>query len=77
MNLPKEFLDEIKNIFKDDIGKYISLSDKPYYRGISINRLKTTPEKVLPILPFEAKKTPFYQDGYYIPTDFENAKLSG
>ena len=71
MNLPKEFLNEIKKILGDDTGKYVSLFNKPCYRGISINRLKTTPEKVLSLLPFEAERTPFYQDGYYIPSDYE------
>ncbi len=71
MNLPKEFLNEIENILADDVGKYISLLDRPYYRGISINRLKATPEKILPLLPFAVQKTPFYRDGYYIPSDFD------
>lgn len=71
MNLPKEFLYELKNILGDDTEKYISLFNKPYYRGISINRLKTIPENVIPLLPFEVKETPFYKDGYYIPADFE------
>ena len=71
MNLPKEFLNEIKKILGDDTGKYVSLFDEPYYRGISINRLKAEPERIIPLLPFEVEKSPFYQDGYYIPSDYE------
>ncbi len=71
MNLPKEFLNEIKKILGDDTGKYISLFDKPYYRGISINRLKAAPERIIPLLPFDAKKTPFCHDGYYFPSNYE------
>lgn len=69
MILPNDFLNEIKNILGDDTDKYLSSFNEPPYRGISINRLKTTPECLIPLLDFETKKSPFYSDGYYISSD--------
>ncbi len=70
MILPESFITELEAVLgKDDAGRYISLFDAPPFRGICINRLKTVPEKLLPLLSFSAEKTPFYRDGYYIPAD--------
>lgn len=71
MNLPSEFLGELKTVLGSDTEKYISAFNEPCFRGISINRLKTSPEKLLPLLDFETKKSPFYSDGYYIPSALE------
>ena len=71
MNLPTEFLEELKTVFASDTEKYISAFNDPCFRGISINRLKTSPEKILPLLDFAINKSPFYCDGYYIPSDLE------
>ncbi len=67
MNLPQDFLDEMKLILKDDFQQYIGAVDKEPFRGISVNRIKITPEKLIPLLPFAVQKSPFYDDGYYIP----------
>ena len=70
MTLPESFIAELETVLgKEDTQKYLSLFEKNPYRGISINRLKTTPEKLLPLLPFSAEGSPFYRDGYYIPSD--------
>ncbi len=66
--LPKEFLDEMKEILKDDYDLYEKGIDGEAFRGISVNRLKAD-EKIVGLLPFEVRKTPFYKDGYYIPCD--------
>ena len=66
--LPKEFLEEMKDILKEDYDLYARSTDDEPFRGISVNRLKTD-EKIIGALPFEVKKTPFYKDGYYIPCD--------
>ena len=71
MNYPVEFSEELKTVLGEDTEKFLSLSNEPYYRGISVNRLKTSPEKLLLLLPFGTKKSPFYSDGYYIPNDTE------
>ncbi len=72
MNLPEDFKNELKIILgENDFKKYINLFGEPSFRGISVNRLKTTPEKLLPLLNFEVEKCQFYKDGYYIPSGIE------
>ncbi len=67
--LPEDFCTEIKNILKDESYLYFESFGKEPYRGISVNRLKASPEKIKELLPFKIKKSPFYRDGWYIPTD--------
>lgn len=69
MNLPIDFLEELRCVLGSDTEKYTALFSQPPFRGISVNRLKTDPEKLIPLLDFEVKKSPFYADGYYIPYD--------
>lgn len=72
MKLSEDFIEEIKRVLGSDFEKYISVFNQPPYRGISINRLKITPEKLSALLPFEITKSPFYSEGFYIPSDTEN-----
>lgn len=64
--LPEAFKEEMREILGDDYTLYESAVNDEPFRGISVNRLKITPEKLLPLLPFEVRKSPFYRDGYYI-----------
>lgn len=67
--LPSDFLDEMKKILGDDYPLYKKSIDNEPFRGISVNTLKTNPQTLLPLLPFEVKPSPFYKNGYYIPCD--------
>lgn len=69
--LPKDYIEEISGIFGAETETYQRLFSQEPYRGLSINRLKASPEKLLPLLPFEIKKSPFYRDGYYIMEDVQ------
>lgn len=69
IKLPDDFQKEMQTLLKDEYNLYIDSFDEEPYRGISINRLKATPEKIQKLLPFEITKSPFYCDGWYIPTD--------
>ena len=66
MQLPQDFLDEMKKIMADDYDAFAGMTEGKPFRGITVNRLKADPERLLPLLPFETKKSPFYRDGYYI-----------
>ena len=65
-SLPADFIQELRRVLGDDTEEYIRLFDSDPFRGISVNRLKITPEELLPLLPFSTEKSPFYRDGYYI-----------
>ena len=52
ITLPDSFIKEIQAVFgKEDADTYMALFEKEAFRGISVNRLKTTPEKRLALLP--------------------------
>lgn len=71
IELSDEYKAEIKKILGGDYLRYLEMMDGEPYRGISVNRLKTDPERLLPLLPFTVEKSPFYKDGYYITGDTE------
>ncbi len=64
-----EFLNRMRDLLNDDFDAFFKCMDEPSYRGIRINTLKADKEKVLQILPFKLKQTPFCKDGYYIDND--------
>ena len=64
--LPEDFKEEMKELLGGDYPLYESMMKDEPFRGISVNRLKITPERLLPLLPFEVRKSPFYRDGFYI-----------
>ena len=72
MILPNDFIDELKIVLGDDTDKYITLFEEAPFRGISVNRLKTTPEQLFSMLPFEPEQSPFYSDSFYLPENAEN-----
>lgn len=61
-----DFQNMMKGFLKDRYDEYISLFDREPYRGIRINTLKTTTEKIKELLPFIDEKVPFYDNGYYV-----------
>lgn len=69
--LPSDFIEELKIVLGNDAKIYTDLFCEEPFRGISVNRLKTTPEKLISLLDFDIKKSPFYSDGFYIPSDIK------
>ena len=67
IQLPNEYKKEVEEILGQDAERFEKLMQEKPYRGISVNRLKITPEKLLPLLPFEVRRSPFYRDGFYLP----------
>lgn len=67
-NLPEAFLNEMKNMLSaEEYERYISTANEPYFRGVRVNTLKCSAEKARELLPFELKRTPFCEEGFYIP----------
>ena len=71
MQLPADFLRTLQDAVGKDREALLSLYDAPPFRGFSVNRLKTTPEKLLPLLPFPAERSSFSEDHYTIPSNVE------
>lgn len=67
MNLLFEFTEKMKKLFEEnEYNEFISsLSDKKRYYGLRINTLKISVDDFLKISPFELKKIPWTDDGFY------------
>ena len=64
-----DFLNRMRDLLKEDFDAFLKSMDEPSFRGIRINTLKADKEKLLQLLPFKTKQTPFCKDGYYIEND--------
>jgi len=64
-DLPKSYVDAMKELLKGDYDAYIkSLGEKPYV-GIRTNLLKLEPEKLKEILDRDFKGIPWVKEGFY------------
>ena len=70
--LSDEYKDEISRVLGDDCHRCFEMINDEPFKGISVNRLKITPERLLPLLPFAVEKSPFYEDGYCIKGNAES-----
>ena len=69
-SLPVEFLNNMREMLGENYGEYISYMEtaKPR-RGLRVNTLKTDIDEFEKIFPFELSKSPFSDDGYYLPAE--------
>ncbi|MGN0558845.1 MAG: RsmB/NOP family class I SAM-dependent RNA methyltransferase [Acutalibacteraceae bacterium] len=68
-----DFLNEMKKLLGDEYEDYLKFyNDDKNYRGLRVNKLKCTAEKLSELLPFELKPTPFCKEGFYIPQDVQS-----
>lgn len=73
INLPQDFKDSIRKLLSDnDYNSFIECYNKPYYRAIRINTLKTTFENIKDKLPFECQQSSFCKESYYISESDES-----
>lgn len=70
------FLNRMKLLLGDDFENFLKFYNEPesHFRGLRVNTLKCSPEKLNKLLDFELKNTPFCEEGFYIP---ENVKSLG
>ena len=52
-----------------DFGAFCAALEAPAVRALRVNTLKTTAERLLPLLPFPASPLPFCADAYYAESD--------
>lgn len=75
MKLPSQFLDNMKDLLKEDYPAWIASFETPSVQGLRINNTKIdnrTWEEQL--CPFEGKRVPWTSNGYYYPDDVRPAK---
>ncbi|MGN1344428.1 MAG: RNA methyltransferase, partial [Traorella sp.] len=56
--------ERMKEYLQDEYDAYIETLDRPMYKGLSINTLKSDANFVLENLNFSCEKSKFYQNGY-------------
>ena len=63
--LPQQFLDEMKNILKDEYDDFIKSYEEPKTTGLSVNTLKMTKDKLVDLGLFKLNQIPWSNEGLY------------
>ena len=66
------FLNRMKALLGDEYDAFLQCyNNRDNFRGLRVNTLKCTADKLKSALDFELKPTPFCPDGFYIPDDVD------
>lgn len=65
MELPESFKKRIKGQLGDEYDSYLSSYDEKSVSGLRVNTLKLSPERFKEISPYEIKKIPWVNNGFY------------
>ena len=61
----------MKELLGDEYEEFLKYYNGENFRGLRVNTLKCTADKLKSALDFELKPTPFCPDGFYIPDDVD------
>ncbi|MGF7143948.1 NOL1/NOP2/sun family putative RNA methylase [Anaerotaenia torta] len=64
----------MRKLLGAEYEEYLACYTKPHYGGVRINTLKTSPEEFEDICPFELKRIPWIETGYYYDIQEQPAK---
>lgn len=64
-----KFFSEIKKLIPNEYEDFLKFYNEEPYKGLRVNTLKCSVEKLQNLLNFELKKTPFCSVGYYYPNN--------
>lgn len=74
MNLPDKYLQEMKDLLKDDFDSYLNSFDNEPVSSIRINNHKISNEDFMKISPFELEKVDWIHNGFYIKDEEKPGK---
>lgn len=74
MNLPKIYLDKMKEILQDDYDEFIKSYNDKKIQGLRVNTLKISVKDFLEINPFKLTPIPWCDTGFYYEEDERPAK---
>ena len=74
MNLPENYLKNMKDLLKDEYDEYIRCFDMPRSYGLRVNTQKISVEDFLKITPFELEPIPWTTNGFYYKEEDRPAK---
>ena len=63
--LPQQFLDEMKNILKDEYDDFIKSYEEPKTTGLRVNTLKIDKENLLNLNLYNLSQIPWSKEGFY------------
>ena len=63
--LPESFLEEMKDLFKEDYEAYLASFERPARSSLRVNTLKISVEDFWKIAPFTLTRIPWTTDGFY------------
>ena len=69
--MSNDFFENLKSFMGEDFDELKSSFNAAPFRGIYINTLKGDMDKIISLLPYELRQTPFALRGYYIDNDIE------
>ena len=67
--VPQDFLNRMRQMPDLDHAAFEAALNTAAVRALRVNSIKTTSEKLIPLLPFSAKPLPFAPNAYYAPED--------
>lgn len=68
-----DFLLRMKSLLGDEFDEFLKFyNSDDFIKGLRVNTLKCSPKKLCSLLDFELKKTPFCDEGFYIPSDVKS-----
>lgn len=65
MNLPIAFEEKMKQLLGEEFDDYIACYKEPRYYGLRVNTSKISVEEFERIFPFQIKKIPWIENGFY------------
>lgn len=68
----EEFLGRMKSLLGGEYDEFLKYYEAEHFRGLRVNTLKCTPEKLGSLIGFELKPTPFCPNGFYIPAEVQS-----
>lgn len=67
------FLERMKTLLGGEFDEFLKFYNSgKFFRGIRVNTLKCSVEKLRALIGFELKETPFCGEGFYLPEDVES-----
>lgn len=74
IQLPENYIQQMKELLKDDFEAYMQSFEQERYYGLRINTNKISVEDFLKISPFQLKPIPWADNGFYYQGDQKPAK---
>ncbi|MEE1317940.1 MAG: RsmB/NOP family class I SAM-dependent RNA methyltransferase, partial [Ruminococcus sp.] len=65
----EKFLFRMKSLLGDEYEEFLKYYEGDNFRGLRVNTIKCTSEKLKSLLDFKLENTPFCKEGFYIPKE--------